>query len=277
MSTGDGAASVTRGPWQLKMFGKSLKKRQKVRLLLDMLGPLTEERCLLVTNGDNNGAMNYHFRAAGGRWLWGELEQQAIPEMEEFLGQPVKCVSPEAWPFEDAAFDRVVMIDVHEHLTNVGPVNLELARVLAPGGMAVVTTPNGNTHLPVAVLKRWLGMGPSSYGHVVQGYDAPQLESMLREAGLDPEGRGAYARFFTELAELVINFGYVKILCRKKGGPSVREGTIAPTTEEQLRSIRKTYRVYSLIYPLVRLFSALDVMVLGTGGYAVAVAVRKPA
>jgi hypothetical protein len=34
--------------------------------------------------------------------------------------------------------------------------------------------------------------------------------------------------------------------------------------------------MYSLIYPLVRTFSALDVLIPGRSGYAVAVAARKP-
>lgn len=263
-------------PWQLQMFSKTLKKQQKLNLLLRMLGPLSEERCLLVTNGDNNGAMNYHFRQAGGDWTWGEMEERAIPAMAAFLKEPVRHVPHESWPFADGSFDRIVMIDVHEHLEEVRPVNQELARVLAPGGLAVVTVPNGNTKLPVAVLKRMVGMGPAEYGHVVQGYDVPELEAMLRDVELRPEAHGGYARFFTELAELVINFGYVKILSKKKQGPQVEEGTIAPSSEEQLRAVQKTYRLYSLIYPFVRAFSALDALVPGRGGYAVAVAARKP-
>ncbi len=263
-------------PWQLQMFSKTLKKQQKLKLLLSMLGPLDDERCLLVTNGDNNGAMNHYFRKAGGRWTWGEMEAGAIPDMAAFLAEPVVHVPRESWPFSDDSFNRVVMIDVHEHLNHVRPVNEELARVLAPGGLAVVTTPNGNTKLPVAMLKRAIGMGPAEYGHVVQGYDVPDLETMLRDVELRPEGWGGYSRFFTELAELAINFGYVKILSKRKKGPRVEEGTIAPSSEEQLRAVQHTYRLYSLIYPFVRAFSALDILVPGKGGYAVAVIARKP-
>ncbi|MGH8325477.1 MAG: hypothetical protein ACRET2_01795, partial [Steroidobacteraceae bacterium] len=60
-------------PWQLQMYAKSLKKRQKVELLMRLLGRVREERCLLISGHDNNGAMNYHFRAAGGRWSWGQV------------------------------------------------------------------------------------------------------------------------------------------------------------------------------------------------------------
>ena len=51
-------------PYQVRLFDKSLKKQRKVRLLLNLLGPLRTERVLLRTNGDSRGGMNYHFRSA---------------------------------------------------------------------------------------------------------------------------------------------------------------------------------------------------------------------
>ena len=69
----------------------------------------------------------------------------------------------------------------------------------------------------------------------------------------------------------------MKILSRKKKGPVVAEGTIAPSSEKQLRAVQKTYRMYSIIYPLVRAFASLDVLIPLQGGYAVAVAARRPA
>lgn len=45
-------------------------------------------------------------------------------------------------PFAAAAFDRVVSFQVVEHLADPGPYLDEMARVLRPGGVALVTTPN---------------------------------------------------------------------------------------------------------------------------------------
>ena len=262
-------------PWQLQMYAKSLKKRQKVDLLMRLLGPVEGKRCLLISGHDNNGAMNWHFRARGGKWSWGQVYPQGIAEMAEFLGDPVAHVDINRFPFADEAFDVVIVIDVHEHFADLSGINGEIRRVLAPGGLAIITTPNGDTRLPVAALKRLIGMTPATYGHVVQGYRIRELEGMFRSVGMRPQASGGYSRFFTELAELAINFGYVKVLARKKEHPPVMEGTIAPTSRKELEAVRKEYRIYSLIYPFMYFFSLLDKLIPGRGGYAVAVSARK--
>lgn len=48
----------------------------------------------------------------------------------------------DAWCFESAAFDLCVAIEVVEHVESVGAMLRELARVLKPGGHALITTPN---------------------------------------------------------------------------------------------------------------------------------------
>ncbi len=262
-------------PWQLQMYHKSLKKRQKVDLLLKLMGPVKSERCLLISGHDNNGAMNYYFRAAGGTWSWGQVYEEGIAEMAEFLGDPVAHVPIDRFPFTDGAFDVVIIIDVHEHFSDLRGLNSEIGRVLAAGGLAIITTPNGDTRLPVAVLKRHVGMGPEIYGHVVQGYTVSELQQMMRSIGMKPVGWGGYSRFFTEFAELVINLAYVKILAKKKDHPEVMTGTIAPTNKREMAAVQKEYRMYSLIYPFMYMFSLLDKLIPGRGGYAVAVSARK--
>lgn len=265
------------------MFRKSLKKRQKLELLLRMLGTLNRERCLLLTCGDNTGALNHHFRLTGGRWEWGEIEAERIPEMADFLGEPVRHATPGKLPFPDDHFQRVVVIDVHEHLRpeELLPLNQEIARVLGPRGLALLTTPNGDRRLPLAAVKRLLGMTPKVYGHQVQGYTARELEEMARSVGLLPEARGAYSRFFTEAIELGINVLYVKVLGRDGGGrkgseDGPEEGEIAPSTSGALKRVGGAYRLYSAVFPFLHAISRLDALIPGRGGYAVAVAARMP-
>ncbi len=262
-------------PWQLKMFSKTLKKQQKLALLLEQIGNTDGKRCLLITNGDNNGALNHHFRAHGGDWSWVENEQDNIAEMQELLGETVTKGEPEAIPFGDESFDVVVTIDVHEHLEDCGDFNKEVRRVTRPGGVVVVTTPNGDAYKPVTILKNAIGMGKESYGHTVIGYNAKQHRAMLEQVGLEPLSASSYSKFFTEMLELAINFAYVKVLA-KKCRTAVKHGTIAPASGKQLESVQKQYKIYSLAYPFILAISKLDLLLFFFTGYAVSVVARRP-
>lgn len=261
-------------PYQLKMFRKSLKKRQKVELLCRHLGDVAGQSCLLVTCGDNNGAMNHRFRDHGGNWTWADAEPGLKAEMERLLGDPVHHVDTAALPFEDNAFDAVVAIDVHEHLSDPTSFTAELNRVARPGATVVVTVPNGNPRKLAVRLKRLLGMTPAVYGHERWGFDIEELSAMLQEGGLEPVRSSSYSRFFTEMVELGINFLYVKVLRKKSDGDS---HAIAPGSEEDLRRVQKSYRMYALAYPVFRAVSALDVLIPFRRGYAVVVEARGSA
>lgn len=204
------------------------------------------------------------------------MEADRIPAMEGLLEEVLHHASPGDLPFADESFDLVVFIDVHEHLDRVDALNRELRRVLAPGGQAIITTPSGDTRLPLARLKRRLGMTPAVYGHTVQGYTAEELEHMMREVGLVPEARGAYSRFFTEGIELALNFAYVRVLGRSPDGDRPREGEIAPSSADQLENVGAAWKLYRLLFPVLRGVSRLDGLLPGSDGYAVAVSARKP-
>ena len=259
-------------PWQLRLFDKTLKKKQKLALLSRLLGPPgPEDRLLLLTNGDNNGAMNYVFRENGGRWTWGECEASSIPEMEQLLGEPVVHCDPARLSFPDAAFDAVVVIDVHEHLVETAPLNQELFRIVRPGGRAILTTPNGDLRKLAVRIKDLVGMTKDAYGHVRVGYTIAELSRMLTDAGFRAGASGSYSQFPTEMIELGINLAYVKLLSRRKTGP------IAPSSADQVRKVEKTLKLYGAIYPICRSVSSLDVLAAPfTTGYAVAVVGEKP-
>lgn len=263
-------------PWQLKMFNRSLKKKMKVATLARHFPRLENRTCLLVTCGDNNGAINWKLREMGGHWTWADFEAQGIPGMEELLGEPVIRIdrSLSQLPFPDAAFDLVVSIDVHEHLQDPLPVTRELARVARAGGDVIITTPNGDETKLAVRIKKAVGMDAKAYGHQRIGFDIPDLRRLAETAGLTFRHGDSYARFFTEMIELAINFLYVKVLARKSSA-KVEEGTIAPVSKDQLNAVKKSYRLYSLAYPLFWLVSRLDYLIAFRRGYAVVAVCAK--
>jgi SAM-dependent methyltransferase len=260
-------------PWQIEMFGRSIKKQQKLRALLKLTGQVSGLQCLLVTCGDNNGALNWHFRNFGGVWAWADVSGENVDQISELLDEPVFAAPPDNLPFETEQFDVVVSIDVLEHLKDDQPFLLELNRVLKKAGRAVVTVPNGDPGLLANRIKWRAGMSPEVYGHYRAGYTLPELSAALIQAGLNPNDTGGYSRFFTEMVELVINYGYVKVLSKKGGG--AKAGQIAPLSSGELKKHGLAYRVYAMVYPISNAFSKLDLLLSKRTDNAVIVAASK--
>jgi 2-polyprenyl-3-methyl-5-hydroxy-6-metoxy-1,4-benzoquinol methylase len=243
-------------PWQLKMFRRSIKKQQKLNALLKLLGDTHGKKCLLVTNGDNNGALNWYFRERGGEWTWADVSGENNDQIAVLLGEPVHAYKEADFGIPDAQFDCVVSIDVLEHLEQDQPFLKEVKRVLKPNGRAVVTVPNGDPKLLANQIKWKLGMTPEVYGHTRAGYTIAELSNSIRTAGLIPQKTGGYSRFVTEMIELVINFGYVRVLSKKRGG--AQPGHIAPVSSGELKTHGMAYKIYSLLFPIAWALSLLD-------------------
>jgi len=259
-------------PWQIKMFRRSIKKQQKLRALLELLGETTGKKCLLVTCGDNNGALNWYFRKHGGEWTWADVSGESNDQISSLLNEPVYAFKEDDFPILDGQFDYVVSIDVLEHLREDQPFLRELKRVLKPGGKAVVTVPNGDERLLANKIKWRFGMTPEVYGHTRAGYTVLELSNALRKSGLEPKDTGGYSRFMTEMIELVINFGYVRVLAKRHGA---QPGHIAPVSAGELKTHGLAYRVYSLIFPIARAISLLDILLPARTINAVIVSARK--
>lgn len=243
-------------PWQIQMFRRSIKKQQKLKALLALLGGTNGKQCLLVTCGDNNGALNWFFREHGGEWIWADVSGENNEQISQLLNEPVYAYKEDDFNISDSQFDCVVAIDVLEHLQNDQPFLRELTRVLKSSGKMVVTVPNGDDRLLANRIKWKLGMTPEVYGHTRAGYTIAELSDALIAAGLHPQESGGYSRFVTEMIELAINFGYVRVLSKKLG--STQPGHIAPVSAGELKTHGMTYKLYSLFFPIVWAASLLD-------------------
>ena len=261
-------------PWQIQNYRRSLKKQLKVKALLKFAGDFNGKDCLLVTFGDNNGALNWYFRAQGGTWTWANIDGKDLDQIKEFLDEPVLLLPENNFALGNDCYDCIIAIDVLEYLEKDQPFLEELKRVLKPGGLAIVTVPNIDAMLLANRIKWRIGMTPAMYGHTRAGYTLDELNRSVLQAGLNPVGEGGYSRFFTEILELAINYSYVYILSRK--GHYSSQSYISPTSSGELKNHGAAYRLYSLIYPLMRLISKLDYFLQGDKNYAVIVSAVKP-
>lgn len=74
-----------------------------------------------------------------------ELDIPLLPLARRVVpGAAVSCVNLYQIPFADGSFDKIVFSEVIEHIPDDGRALAELYRVLAPGGILALTTPNAD-------------------------------------------------------------------------------------------------------------------------------------
>jgi 2-polyprenyl-6-hydroxyphenyl methylase/3-demethylubiquinone-9 3-methyltransferase len=135
----------------------------------------------------------------------------------------------EALPYDDDSFDRVVCVDVLEHVADLDRSLAEVARVLRPGGVFLFDTINRNLLarlVTVTLAEDVLRILPKGTHDPALFIRPSELETGLRNVGLAPErGPGLGPRGMDRRGDftfgplpgrLVIYMG----LARKPGGPA---------------------------------------------------------
>ncbi len=110
--------------------------------------------------------------------------------------------------FEDGSFDTVVCLEVIEHVADAQALLAEIARVLRPGGKAVITCPSHDfpiTYDPINLLARRIGqplpIGAYAYGHTwLIRHEA--MVGWLEAHGLDVEHHARLGGAAAGLVEL---------------------------------------------------------------------------
>lgn len=102
-------------------------------------------------------------------------QKYAVPGRLEFIAS-----GAERLPFDDASLDLITCFQVLEHLPDAHAFLLEARRILAPGGILLLTTPNV------------LVAGERPNPHHVHDYRPDELESLLRAVFTSVEIRGVF-------------------------------------------------------------------------------------
>src|SRR5262245_22487747 len=164
--------------WQLQLYKKSLKKKEKIDLLLNSLKNLQGKVCLEV--GCARGTVSHFLRTAGGTWLHADTDQSNVQAAISLLKDGVLQIPPNVLPFPDATFDVIVSLDYLEHVHDDDAAMSELWRVLKPNGRLIISTPTTGPTFLLNKIKPAIGLTLDKYGHVREGYDLGDLRARLK-------------------------------------------------------------------------------------------------
>ena len=258
--------------WALALFNKSVLKQAKFRQILARLDDPAGKRGLDI--GADNGVISYLLRQRGGQWHSADLNERAVASIRQLVGSDVHQIDGGPTPFEDGAFDQIVIVDFLEHIADDRGFARELARVLKPGGQLIINVP----HLkPGSLLNRFrdaIGLTDEWHGHLRPGYSLEGLRLLLGPAFVIEES-ATYSGAFSELIDTALNGLYLKMQQRRSLGGSSSKGSVI--TESDMRKHRTQFVLLSALYPLLWGVAKLDALLFFTPGYKLIVSARRVA
>jgi SAM-dependent methyltransferase len=258
--------TATESEWALALFRKSVLKQAKLRRILDLLDDPADKTNLDI--GADNGVISYLLRQRGGRWASADLDPRAVASIRQLVATEVYQLDGARLPFGDRTFDQVVVVDYLEHIEDDRGFARELARVLVPGGRAVVNVPHLLPGSPLNRFRHWLGLTDAWHGHLRPGYSIESLSETLGPR-FRIERAVTYSRFGSELVDTGLN-GLFEVMQRRKGGAPSSKGSVVTQTDVQ--RYRRQFRMLTLLYPALRLLAAADRLLPWQAGHKLIVA-----
>lgn len=191
-------------------------RRRAARKLLTRLAPF-RPRGRLLDVGCSYGLQLDEARKQGYEVLGLELSADGVRHAREALGLPVLQSSLEDAELEPGSFDAIVMTDVFEHLDDPVAALATCARLLAPGGVLLLTTPDPSSRVARIAGPRWWSLLIAHRCLVPRA----TMRGLLASNGLAPQGEHPYVRVFS--------LGYWLEGFSERGGLAARLSAAAST------------------------------------------------
>lgn len=257
---------MTEADWAIRLFNKSVLKQRKFKEVSDLLGPTDQLHCLDV--GSDNGIISYMLRKNGGDWKSADLDSSTVESIRKLVHTEVYQIDGNRTPFKANEFDRVAIVDFLEHIPNDEKFITELYRIIKPDGVLVINVPN----IKDGILKKVrvaLGQTDEKHGHLRPGYTLTTLERLFENKFTSVRSK-TYSKFFSELINILV----VGFVTRIKQGSTEYSQKRQIVTQQDFQDSASMFRLYSLVYPFIRLFSMLDALLYFRSGYMLLVSAR---
>ncbi|MDD4888970.1 MAG: methyltransferase domain-containing protein [Phycisphaerae bacterium] len=129
------------------------------------------------------GGLVYWLSQGGAAAMGIDVSADAVRFGREKLGLDLRCGTLETLDEPDGSFDLVTLVDVIEHVPDLAAALRRLARLLKPGGLAIVHTPNFGAFAAVGLRYKGLHL---NLEHLLY-FDRETLERAFAEVGLAAE------------------------------------------------------------------------------------------
>lgn len=153
-------------------------RRRLVRRLIERHAPRRESLSILDAGCGTGGTLAALGKLEGASELWGcDLAPEALQLCRQRGFDRLKESCVESLDFPAESFDVVVSCDVLEHIPDDDCAMAEMVRVLAPGGICVLTVP----------AHRWLWSQHDEALDHLRRYETKPFRELLADAGLRVE------------------------------------------------------------------------------------------
>ena len=167
-------------------------------------------------------------------------------------------------PYHDHSFDLVLIVDLLEHITKDREFLFELKRVMKTNGEIIINVPHVKLFSLLNRFRNAIGLTDEKHGHVRPGYTLSGLKNILGP-DFNVLRHSTYSKTFSELADTILNMLYQLVRKEDKDKQGSKKGTVI--TMYDYDKYRKQFLLLSFLYPLIWLFTRLDLLLFFQSGY----------
>jgi len=235
--------------WQEKLFKRSIRRARKLSKIESLVGNTGNLQCLEISSGD--GIISAHLRSLGGSWKTAVSTKNAADSIGYCMSEKILLIDNGKLPFEDQAFDQVVIVDALKGIAADHDFIRECHRVLKSDGRVVISEEYRRPISITALLQRIFEVSPVAKGQKRNGYTSSELYNILKD-GFDVPETISYSNGLLESAATIGEFAQKLIthdhywMVREKAG------------QEELYSYRKVHTLAGIAYPLLWILSTLE-------------------